>query len=298
MSKKNIRTVKNTLKRLWALTWLLILGSCFSCAQQINTMEKLKTAGYAPVNDLKMYYEIYGNGSLPLVLIHGGGSTIETTFGNMLPLLSGYGKLIAVELQAHGRTKDRDAPECFEQDADDVAALLKYLKINKANFFGFSNGGTTTLQIAIRHPEIVNKIVVVAAAYKRDGFIPGFFDGFQNVTLDNMSASLKNAFLKVTPDKSRLQVMFEKDVARMVNFKDIADDDLRSIKTPALIMSADHDVTTLEHAVKMSQLIPNAQLVILPGTHGSFMGAAEASTATDSKLPGITAALIEEFLNE
>jgi pimeloyl-ACP methyl ester carboxylesterase len=298
MSKKNIRTVKNTLKRLWALTWLLILGSCFSYAQQINTMEKLKTAGYAPVNDLKMYYEIYGNGPLPLVLIHGGGSTIETTFGNMLPLLSGYGKLIAVELQAHGRTKDRDAPESFVQDADDVATLLKYLKIDKANFLGFSNGGTTTLQIAIRHPEIINKIVVASGAYKRDGFILGFFDGFQNVTLDNMPASLKNAFLKVTPDKSRLQVMFEKDVARMVNFKDIADDDLRSIKAPALIISADHDVTTPEHAIKMSHLIPNAQLVILPGTHGSFMGAAEAATAKGIKLPEITAALVEEFLNE
>lgn len=261
-------------------------------------MEKLKTSGYAPVNGLKMYYEIYGNGAMPLVLIHGGGSTIETTFGNMLPLLSGYGKLIAVELQAHGRTNDRGAPESFEQDADDVAALLKYLKINKANFFGFSNGGTTTLQIAIRHPEIVNKIIVASGAYKRDGFIPGFFDGFQNATLGNMPEPLKVAFLKVTPDKHRLQVMFEKDVARMESFKDMADNDLQAIKAPALIMSADHDVTTPEHAVKMSHLIPNAQLVILPGTHGSFMGAAEAGTSKGSKLPGITAALVEEFLSE
>ncbi|MDB4901886.1 MAG: alpha/beta hydrolase [Mucilaginibacter sp.] len=296
MSKKNIRTVKNTLKRLWALTWLLILGSCFSYAQQINTMEKLKTSGYAPVNGLKMYYEIYGSGITPLVLIHGGGSTIETTFGNMLPLLSGYGKLITLELQAHGRTNNRDAPESFEQDADDVATLLKYLKIDKANFFGFSNGGTTTLQIAIRHPEIVNKIVVASGAYKRDGFIPGFFDGFQNATLDNMPEPLKVAFLKVTPDKGSLQVMFDKDVSRMKTFKDMADDDLRSIKAPALLMAADHDVTTPEHALKMSHLIPNAQLVILPGTHGSFIGAAEVGNAKGSKLPEVTAVLVEEFL--
>jgi pimeloyl-ACP methyl ester carboxylesterase len=82
-----------------------------------------------------MYYEIHGNnGTMPLVLIHGGGSTIETTFGNVLPLLSRCRKVIAVELQAHGRTSDRDAPESFEQDADDVVALLKYLKVDKANF--------------------------------------------------------------------------------------------------------------------------------------------------------------------
>src|SRR5689334_21440507 len=108
-----------------------------------------KFTGYAPVNGINMYYEIHGQGDLPLVLIHGGGSTIESTFGNLLPLVNDYGKLIAIELQAHGRTSDRDAPESFELDADYVAALLKYLKIQKANFIGFSNGGTTTMQIAI-----------------------------------------------------------------------------------------------------------------------------------------------------
>src|ERR1700741_1537175 len=99
--------------------------------------------GYAPINGISMYYEIHGEGAIPLVLIHGGGSTLESTFGNILPLLSG--RTIAVELQAHGRTTDRDAPESFEQDADDVAALLRYLKMEKANIFGFSNGGTTIL---------------------------------------------------------------------------------------------------------------------------------------------------------
>jgi pimeloyl-ACP methyl ester carboxylesterase len=179
-----------------------------------------------------------------------------------------------------------------------VAALLKYLKVEKANFFGFSNGGTSSLQIAIRHPDIVNKIVVVAGAYKRDGFIPGFFDGFQNVTLDNMPAPLKISYLKLTPDKNRLQVMFEKDVARMVNFKDISDEAVRSIKVPALFMVADHDVITIEHTVKMSNLIKNAQLVILPGTHGSIIGSTEAATKKSSKLPEITVNLVEEFLNE
>ncbi|HJP62193.1 MAG TPA: alpha/beta hydrolase [Mucilaginibacter sp.] len=260
-------------------------------------MKNATTTGYAPVNGLKMYYEIYGEGSMPLVLIHGGGSTIETTFGTLLPFLSGYGKLIAVELQAHGRTADRDAPESFEQDADDVAALLQYLKIGKANIFGFSNGGTTTMQIAIRHPELVNKIINLSGASRRDGFMDGFFDGFKGATLDNMPEPLKTAFLDVTPDKNRLQAMFEKDVARMVNFTDIPDDVIRSIKVPALIMVSDQDVMTAEHAVKLSKLIPGGRLAILPGLHGSCIGEM-GIIKTGSKLPELTAALIEDFLND
>ena len=259
-------------------------------------MEKLKATGYAPVNGLDMYYEIHGSGTMPLVLIHGGGSTIETSFGNLLPLLSGCGKLIAVELQAHGRTNDRDAPESFEQDADDVAGLLKYLKVDKANFLGFSNGGSTAMQFAIRHPAMVNKLIVVAGAYKRDGFIPGFFDGFKNATLANMPKPLQTAYLKVAPNKNHLQVMFDKDVARMVNFKDWSDDIIKSIKAPVLFMIAQHDVITVEHTIQMSRLIKDAQLVVLPGNHGAFIG--EAGASKDSKLPMITATLVEEFLNE
>lgn len=244
-----------------------------------------------------MYYEIYGKGAIPLVLIHGGGSTIEVTFGQILPLLSANFKIIAVELQAHGRTNDRPVPESFEQDADDVAALLAYLKIAKANFFGFSNGGTTTLQIAIRHSSIVNKIITLAAAYRRDGFFDGFFDGFENAKLDSIPEPLKTAFLKVTPDESRLLNMFNKDVERMKNFKDIPDSDIQAIKAPALIIASDKDVITAEHSVKIARSIPGAQLVVLPGIHGECIG--EICTAKQgSKLPAITVALIEDFLNQ
>jgi pimeloyl-ACP methyl ester carboxylesterase len=131
-------------------------------------------SGYAIINGINMYYQIHGKGGLPLVLIHGGGSTIETSFGAVLPQLSREGEVVAVELQAHGRTSDRDQEETFEQDADDVAALLKYLKIEKANFLGFSNGGNTAMQIGIRHPETVNKLVIASAFYKREGDDPGF----------------------------------------------------------------------------------------------------------------------------
>jgi len=256
----------------------------------------ISTTGYAPVNGLKMYYEIHGDGS-PVFLIHGGGSTIQTTFGNIIPVLAPHYKIIAVELQAHGHTSDRNGPESFEQDADDVAALLQYLKISKAHFFGFSNGGNTAMRIATRHPEIVNKLVAVSAFYRRDGMIPGFFEGLEQASLENMPQLLKTYYLQINNDQKGLQTMFDKDKKRMVQFKDWSDEDLQSIKAPKFVISGDHDVGTPEHAVKMSHLIPNAQLMLLPGTHGSFIGEI-CTTEKESKMPGITAAIIREFLDK
>jgi pimeloyl-ACP methyl ester carboxylesterase len=256
----------------------------------------MQTGNYADTNGIKMYYEIHGEGK-PLVLIHGGGSTIETTFGGILPLFAQHYKVIAVELQAHGHTSERNAPETFEQDADDVAELLKQLHINKAYIFGFSNGGSTTLQIAIRHPEIVEKIVVASGAYQREGFINGFFETMQHADLENMPQQLKDAYLKINNDTAALRNMHDKDAARMRAFKDWKDSDLQCIKVPALIMNADKDVILNEHALKISRLIPNAELIILPGVHGAFLG--EICTAIpNSKLPEITVELVKEFLDK
>ncbi|MCE6991860.1 alpha/beta fold hydrolase [Dyadobacter sp. CY323] len=260
-------------------------------------MENSKLTGYAPVNGLNMYYEIHGEGEIPLVLIHGGGSTIETSFGEFLPLLSPHMKVIAVEMQAHGRTSDRDAPESYKQDAADVAALMKYLNIEKANILGFSDGGCTTMQIAMSYPAILSKIVVVSSNYKNEGMIPEFAGFMKNASLENMPEPLKVAYNNVAPDKSKLIVMFNKDRDRRLGYQDWEDADLKSIKTPALLMVADKDVVTVEHVVKMSHLIPNAQLTVLPGTHGSFIG--EICTAKKgSRLPEMAAVLVREFLWE
>src|SRR5438105_13930619 len=109
--------------------------------------------GYAPVNGLKMYYEIHGRTGEPLVLIHGGGSTIESNWARVLPLLAKSHRVIAIEEQGHGHTKAIDRPFTFENTADDVAALLDHLKIDRADLFGFSNGGQIALRVANRHPE-------------------------------------------------------------------------------------------------------------------------------------------------
>lgn len=260
-------------------------------------MEILKTSGYAPINGISMYYELHGEGDIPLILIHGGGSTIGITYGNLLPFLAADHKVIAIELQAHGRTTDRDTPESFEQDADDVAALLKYLNIPKANIIGFSNGGTTTLQLAIRHPQVVNKIIPIAAAYKRDGFMTGFFDFMNTATFDSMPQPLKTAFLEVTPHQDRLLNMFNKDKQRMIDFADISDDVIRAIQAPALFMVSDKDVITMEHTIKMAQLVPGASVAILPGAHGVFIGDAGMGIAS-GKLPQATAIFIADFLKD
>jgi pimeloyl-ACP methyl ester carboxylesterase len=174
--------------------------------------------------------------------------------------------------------------------------LLNNLHISKASFFGFSNGGNTVMQIAHRHPQIVNKLIIASSFYKREGMIDGFFDGMKNATLDVMPGILKDEFLKINPDHNKLLNMFNKDKERMLHFADWKDEILSSIKAPALIISGDKDVIKTEHAVAMSKLISNSRLMVLPADHGSYMGTME-SQEKDRSLIALTAHLIINFLN-
>ena len=248
---------------------------------------------YAQVNGLNLYYELHGSGR-PLVLLHGGGSTIETSYGRILPHFAGTRRVIAIELQAHGHTPDIDRPLSFEQDADDVAALLGQLQIEMTDIMGFSNGGTTSLQIAIRHPHLVNKLVLASATYRRDGMQPGFFDGFGGATLEAMPQPYKEAYLKANPDPKGLQAMFDRDVARMVAFSDIPDAAIRSIGAASLVINADKDVVTVEHALALSRLLPDARLAIMPGQHGEYLGDI---CFPDNQLPVLVSGMIAAFLD-
>jgi len=252
-------------------------------------------SGYANINGLKMYYEVHGKGS-PLVLIHGGGSTIQTTFGRVLPLLSKNHQVIAVEMQAHGHTADIDRPLSFKQDADDIAALLKQLNIDKADIFGFSNGASTTLQFALRHPEQTNKIIVASTFYKRAGAPDWFWEMMSHPSFEGMPQIYKDAFLKINPDTNALHRMYERDVARMQSFPNISEEEMKSIKAPAFIILGDKDVVTPEHAVEMHRLLSGSRLSILPGGHGDYIG--EISTPQDSTLISATASMIHKFLSE
>ncbi len=253
-------------------------------------------SGYSEVNGLHMYYEIYGHGK-PLVLIHGGGSTIETSFGKLIPLLANRRQIIGVELQAHGHTNDRNTDLSFEQDADDVATLLNNLEIAKSDFLGFSNGGQTTIEIALRHPQLVNKIILASAFYKRSAVAQQFWEGFDGVTLDMMPQVLKEGYLKANNSEAGLLNMFNKDVQRMKVFRGWADEQMKSIKAHALVINGNHDVGSVEHAVEMYRIIPNCELTIFPGGHGTYLGTIE--SLDNGKFPAFNAVeLIEEFLNK
>jgi pimeloyl-ACP methyl ester carboxylesterase len=228
------------------------------------------TKDYSFVNGIKMYYELHGEGK-PLVLLHGGGSVIETSFAFIIPILSKKRQIIAMDLQAHGRTEDRSTPLSFKQDADDVAGLLQNLGIKKADFLGFSNGGQTCIEIGLRHPGIVNKLILASAFYKRSGVAPQFWEGFASATIDQMPQELKEGFLKVNNDQNKLLNMFNRDVERMKSFTDWTDGQMRSLNMPVLIINTSKDVGSPEHALEMYRLLPNAEIVILPGFHGSYL---------------------------
>jgi pimeloyl-ACP methyl ester carboxylesterase len=253
-------------------------------------------SGYAPVNGIKMYYEIHGTGQ-PLLLIHGGGSTITTTFGLILPLLAKTHMAIAVELQAHGRTTDRDEAESFEQDASDVAELLEQLNIPSADILGFSNGGHTAMQLAISHQQKVRRLIIASAFCKRDGVPSQFWEGMNKATFNDMPQVYKDEFLKINNDSAALLNMFHKDAHRMQTFKDWSDDDIKSINAPTLLIAGDADVVLPEHAVAMFRLIPNCQLAIIPGGHGKYLG--EITTLTEGKwTQDYITPLIEQFLTK
>lgn len=254
------------------------------------------TSGYSDVNGLKMYYEIHGHGK-PLLLIHGGGSTIQTSFGNIIPLLAKQRQIIAIDLQAHGRTNDRDSDLTFEQDADDIAVLLANLQISKVDILGFSNGGQTTIEIALRHPDLINKIIIASAFYKRDAVVSQFWEGFDQASLKDMPVALQEGFLLVNNSKEGLMNMFNKDVQRMKVFQGWSEDQIRSIKAPALIINGNNDVGSVEHAVEMYRIIPHCQLAILPGTHGSYMGTIE-SLENGEWSQHYVVDLIEQFLDD
>lgn len=254
-------------------------------------------SGHAPVNGINMYYEVHGRGDgVPLVLLHGGGSTIEVTFGKVLPVFAGSRRVIAVEEQGHGRTSDRDAPVTFESSADDVAALLRYLKVDKADLFGFSNGASIALQVAIRHPQLVRKLVFASSMTKRDGARPHLWEFMKQADFSNMPQPLKDAFLRVNPDVRQLRTMHDKDAARMQNFQDVSDALVGSVRAETLIVLGDQDIVKPEHGVELAHLIPGARLLVLPGGHGDYLGEA-VMTRRATRYPELTARLIEEFLD-
>ena len=261
-----------TLQVLGVVVGVLMVGACGvgGGSGEMGWRKPAARSGYAPVNGLRIYYEVHGEamrGQVPVVLMHGGGSTIETSFEKLIPVLARGREVIAFEQQGHGHTADVEGrPFSFEQSADDAVGLLDYLKVEKADFVGYSNGGTIALAVGVRHPEKVRKLVIVSGMFKRDGMAEGFWDGMAHATLETMPAELKAAYVKVAPHPEQLPVFFDKSVKRMVEFKDWPVEKVKGIEAPALVMVGDKDVVRVEHGVEMARAMPRGELAVLPGT--------------------------------
>ena len=256
----------------------------------------MRASGHAAINGIRMYYQVHGQTpGVPLVLLHGGGSTIEVTFSQVLPILARGRTVIGVDEQGHGRSSARDAPSSFAASADDVAMLARHLGFERIDIFGFSNGASVGLQVAIRHPHLVRKLVFASAMTRKDGARPELWDFMDRAEFSNMPQALKEAFLAANPDERQLRTMHDQDAQRMRQFADVPDADVMALDAEVLIVAGDHDIVRLEHLVALSRQIPRARLLVLPGGHGDYLGEAVMTTAP-SRYPALTAALVEEFL--
>ncbi len=261
-------------------------------------------AGYAPVNGLDLYYEIQGSGE-PLILLPGGFMTVEA-MGEIVPRLAATRRVIGVELQGHGHTADGERARRYESMADDIAALIAHLGLDRADLFGYSLGGGVALQTAIRHPEVVRKLVLASTAFQREGWYPESLAGMTAISVEAFAGTpIHDAYLKTSPSPNA----WPDFVAKM---RQLLGEDydwshgVAALKAPVLIMVGDADGLRLAHAVEMFGLLgggkadgdlagrPPSQLAVLPGT--THVGWAPPNrgimTRTELLLPMIT-----EFLD-
>jgi pimeloyl-ACP methyl ester carboxylesterase len=244
----------------------------------------MPTTGYASVNGLPIYYEIYGSGQ-PLILLHGGVVGI-VMFGPVLELLSKGRQVVAIELQGHGRTADADRPLAYETLADDVAGVMQDLGITRADIVGVSFGGGVALHVAFRHPALVRKLVVVAAAFRQTGWYPEVRAGFERLGPATGEMMKHSPLAKLYPSVDWATLFAKIGALQRSNYdwgKDVA-----AIKAPTMLVFADADAIQPTHIVEFYELLgggkrdagldgsqrSSAQLAILPGlTHYTISAA-------------------------
>ncbi|MFI6588303.1 alpha/beta fold hydrolase [Embleya sp. NPDC050493] len=227
------------------------------------------TVGYAPVNGIELYYELHGNDGPPLVLLHGGALTIDLSFAALLPALAANHRVIAVELQGHGHTADSDRTMSLEVFSDDIVALLDHLGIERADFLGFSLGGLVALRTAVRHPQRIDHLVLLATHYRHDGYHAEITAPEQNsprLPTAADFAAMVDAYARVAPDPAHFETTLTKLQPLAHGFVEWTEDELRSIAAPTLLVIGDTDFIRIEHAARMHDLIPDAHLAILPNT--------------------------------
>lgn len=232
---------------------------------------------YAPVNGINLYYEIHGTGK-PLIMLHGGFGTFEM-FAALSSALAESHQVIGVDLYGHGRTALTDRSIDFEQMADDIAGLIQHLELEKADLFGYSLGGTVALQTAIRHPELINKLVLLSTPCKRTGWHPETQTGMASTAPEFfIGTPMHDAYVSVAPkpeDFPRFVAAMRESMSQDYDWTE----SVRTLKPPTLVIAGDSDALPPSHAVEFFNLLGgglkdagwnnehaiSSQLAILPG---------------------------------
>ena len=248
------------------------------------------SSGYADVNGIKLYHEIYGKGE-PLVLIHGGLTTIGEMQGWVQPLAKTR-QVIAVEMQGHGRTADTDRPMSFTTLGDDIAALLDHLKIPKADLVGHSFGGASAIRAAIQHPDKVRRLVVISSPYARSGWYPEAQRGMSHVSAamaENMMQTPTGKFSKQWPEPQRFPQFLDK-MGNMMSEDYDWSADIAKLPMPVLLVFADNDSLSQKHIAEFFALLgggvkepgwlntqlSKSRLAVVPGySHYNFITSPE-----------------------
>ena len=249
-------------------------------------MENNAGGDYAEVNGLRMYYEVHGSGE-PLVLLHGAYMSINT-MGEVVPKLAETRRVIAVELQGHGRTADvADRTLTYEGMADDVAALIRHLGVERTDVFGYSMGGGVAVQVAVRHPGVVRKLVAASVTYRSEGLYPELLEAMEYITPEVFAGTpWQEEYDRLAPNPGDFPTLVAKLKTLDTQVQAWPPEDIRGIEAPTLLVVGDSDVVRPEHAVEMFRLLgggvagdlaglPNSQLAVLPGTtHVGVVGRA------------------------
>ncbi|SEH31876.1 alpha/beta fold hydrolase [Chryseobacterium culicis] len=265
------------------LSVLLILAIVLAASQLYGQKVKPSESGYAPVNGIKVYYEVYGKGK-PIVLLHGAFMTIDMNWGELIPELSKNRKVIALELQGHGHSPFSERKLSHAVLASDVTKVMDYLKIDKADVAGYSFGGEVAYQLAIQSPERLDQLVIISSTYKTNGWLPEVNKAFEGMKPDLFTNSpLHTAYNAVAPDKTKWTKFLEQMMASAAQPFDLGDDRISKISAPVLIIAGDNDGLDKIELAKTYKLLggdvfadmgamPKSHLAIAPGqTHVSLM---------------------------
>jgi pimeloyl-ACP methyl ester carboxylesterase len=250
--------------------FVIIVMLFFMVFQTNGQQGKPADSGYVPVNGIKVYYEVYGEGK-PIVLLHGAFYTIEMNWGQLIPELSKTRKVIAIELQGHGHTPYSDRKLDFPNLASDVEGVMNYLKIDSADIAGYSMGGSVAYQLIIQSPKRVRRLVIISSTYKSTGWLPEVNNALKNLKPEYLTNSpLKTTYDAVAPDKTKWTKFLEQMIAFAGTPFDMGDNNIAKITSPVLIISGDNDGLDKIELMKTYQSLGgavSADLVPMPKSH-------------------------------